>query len=304
MFSLSALLLTSKCSIHPSGAGIQGSPGPTSAYPSTPLVTRQPESVTPEKTEPWKPFSQLDTDLKTIVNAGYAEICLFDLKSLRDYPDPRYLTLLTQYAIGGIEFTVFVQDIEPTQETIDLVKRIGITSVILSQKDSAVVFEQAQLRIAWWRGVAYPPNHKTRPQYEGWPDLRSEQVRQDIADWAVQIPSVGDSLVLDYIRWNGIGNGRNAEQVTDLVRRIRAQWGLAEKGTLSAAVFPYLGTGPNDGGALSVGQKWNEWLEDGLLDSVYPMAYISQDIPWLVEQWKPYDKHKLAPCLSVIDYHG
>jgi hypothetical protein len=250
----------------------------------------------------WKPFSQLKADLRAITDAGYSEVCLFDLKSIQDYPDSRYISLLKNYADGGLEITVYVQQVEPNQDTLALVQSIGASSVILYEKDLLALFKEAGVRTFWWSGVAYPPYHADRLQYMGWPDLRSERVRQDIADWAVQIPEeIDGGLSLDYIRWNEVGNGRNAEQVTDLVQRIRTNWNMMARGTLSAAVYPYLGKDPRYGGALSVGQKWNEWLENDLLDFVYPMAYNSEDIPWHIREWESYDMHRIVPCLSVID---
>ncbi len=265
--------------------------------------TGQASSAGSGQVERWKSYAQLEADLKIVTNAGYERVCVFDLKSIGNYPDPRYIALLAQYAAQGTELTVFVQEIAPDQTTLDLVRRIGASSVILYDKDLWALFEESHLKTSWWSGVAFPPRHKERPQYKGWPDLRSDQIRQDIANWAVQTPQVDGGLVLDYIRWNQVGDGRNAEQVVDLVRQIRAKWNSVGSGPLAAAVFPYLGQSPSDGGALSVGQEWNKWLQEGLVDLVYPMAYISQDIPWLIQQWKPYDKHTLVPCLSVIDYH-
>lgn len=254
--------------------------------------------------EQWKVFSQLEGDLEAITDAGYSKLCLFELRSIAAYPDSRYIPLLKRYADDGLEIIVYAQEIKAHQNTVNLVQSIGASSVIVYERDLLTFFKKAGIKTLWWSGVAYPPAHADRPQYMGWPDLRNAQVRQDIADWAVQIPEeVDGGLALDYVRWNKVGNGRNAEQVTDLVRRIRKNWDVKGKGILTAAVYPYLGQSPQDGGALSVGQKWNEWLEDGLLDFVYPMAYCSEDIPWLISEWESYEKHKIIPVLSVIEYN-
>jgi hypothetical protein len=229
-------------------------------------------------------------------------VCLFDLKSIRDYPDSRYIPLLKKYADNGLEITVKVQGVEPSQETLDLVHSIGASSTIVYERELLALFNEAGLETYWWSGTAYPPNHTDRSQYMDWPDLRSEQVREEIAHWAVQIPEVHGGLALDYIRWNEVGDGRNAEQVTDLVRRIRAGWDVTGNGYLTASVYPYLGRHPDDGGALSVGQEWDDWLESGLVDFVYPMAYQSEDIPYHLREWGTYDKERIVPCLSVIDF--
>ena len=251
----------------------------------------------------WKPYAQLKSDLRKITKAGYSKVCLFDLKSIRDYPDSRYVPLLKKYADKGMEITVYVQDVEPSQETLDLVESMGVSSVILYERDLLTLFKEEGIETYWWSGTAFPPNHTARLQYMDWPDLRSEKVREDIANWVVQIPEVDGGLSLDYIRWNQVGDGRNAEQVTDLLRRIRTNWDMNGNGTLSAAVFPYLGRFPDDGGALSVGQKWDEWLEAGLVDFVYPMAYQSEDIPYYIGEWEEaYDRRKIIPCLSIMDY--
>ena len=251
----------------------------------------------------WKTFGQIQVDLEAVINAGYSKLCLFDLDSVWGYPDSRYIPLLRIYTENGIELTIYVQYVEPNQQTLSAVQRIGATSVIVYDKNLLTLFRNAGIRTFWWSGVAYPPNHKNRPQYLGWPDLRSEQVRLDIADWTVRIPGeVDGGLSLDYIRWNGVGNERTAEQVTDLVQRIRSNWNAVGKGALSAAVYPYLGANPSYGGALSVGQKWDEWLRDGLLDFVIPMAYDSQSIPRQIREWKLYGTDRILPCLSTVSY--
>jgi hypothetical protein len=83
-----------------------------------------PGSVYQGLADPWKTFSQLKTDLKTITDAGYSKVCLFDLHSIQDYPDPRYISLLKKYADAGLEITVYVQQVEPNQDTLDLVQSI------------------------------------------------------------------------------------------------------------------------------------------------------------------------------------
>jgi hypothetical protein len=250
----------------------------------------------------WKSQAQLKADLRKITKAGYSKVCLFDLKSIHEYPDARYISLLKKYAQNGLQITVYVQDVEPSQDTLDLVHSIGASSVIVYERDLLELFRGAGVKTVWWSGTAYPPNHAARLQYMGWPDLRNEEVREDIANWAVQIPDVDGGLSLDYIRWNEVGDGRNAEQVTDLLRRIRINWDMNGNGPLSVAVFPYLGRYPDDGGALSVGQKWDEWLEDDLVDFVYPMAYNSKDIPAHLKEWETYGTDRVVPCLSVIDF--
>jgi hypothetical protein len=279
-------------------------PLPTASI--TPMLSPTPSSTHLAKLDPgdqWKTFSQIEVDLETVVRGGYSKLCLFDLDSIWGYPDSRYIPLLKKYVDSGIEITIYVQEVEPSQQTLNAVQSIGATSVIVYDKNLSALFKNAGMKTFWWSAAAYPPNHKDQPQYLGWPDLRSEQVRRDIADWAVQIPKeVDGGLSLDYIRWNAVGNERTAEQVTDLVQRIRSNWNAMGKGTVSAAVYPYLGAGPNNGGALSVGQKWDEWLRKGLIDFVSPMAYNSQDIPWLIGGWKAYDKGKIIPCLSVVIY--
>ncbi len=251
----------------------------------------------------WKTFDQLEADLEAVTNAGYPKLCLFDLNSIWGYPDSRYIPLVKKFAESGVEIAIYVQDVESNPQTLNIVQSIGASSVFVNDKTLITLFRNAGIKTFWWSGVAYPPNHKDQPQYLGWPDLRSEQVRRDIADWAVRIPQdVEGGLSLDYIRWNAVGNERTAEQVTDLVQRIRSNWNTVGKGTLSASVYPYLGVNPSDGGALSVGQRWGEWLRNGLLDFVSPMAYDSQDIPYLIGEWKTYDKGKIVPCLSVVIY--
>lgn len=260
-------------------------------------------STPPQVPPPWKPLTLLKTDLQMIQQAGYKRVCLFDLQAIRDYPDPAYISFLRQYADKGIEITVYVQDVPADQETINLFRAIGATRAIIYERELLEIFQTTQISVSWWAGVAFPYNHTERPQYMSWPDLRSEQMREELADWAVQIPaSVDGGLSLDYIRWNQVGDGRTAEQVTDLVQKIRDRWDQAGHGRLSAAVYPYLGNSPRHGGALSVGQKWNEWLDNGLVDWVYPMAYNSQDLAAHIREWKSYDPTKIVPCLSLMDY--
>jgi hypothetical protein len=270
----------------------------------TPSSPKKPEVVYLAPGQQWKTFSQVEADLKAITDAGYSKVCLFDLKSIQGYPDPRYVPLLRRYADGGLEITVYVQEVVPDQTTLNLARQIGASSAIVYERDLLSLFKAAEMKTYWWSIVADPLKHPDQPKYMEWIDLRSESVRQDVARWAVQIPQEADGgLSLDYIRWNQVGSGRTADQVTDLVRRIRANWNALGNGPLSAAVYPNLGQDPSDGGALSVGQKWNEWLKDGLLDFAYPMAYESKDIPQLIKEWESYDWHRIIPCLSVIDFH-
>lgn len=249
----------------------------------------------------WKTPQQLASDLETVIQGGYSNLCLFDLQGLWEYPDPQYVSLLKQYAERGVKLTIYVQDLSPNQTILDFTRYVGAASVIVYNEDASALFKDAGFKTYWWAGAAYPPNHTDLPQYFAWPDLRSEAVREAIADWAVKVPEgVDGGLSLDYIRWNGVGNGRTADQITDLLLKIRSRWSVVGKGELSAAVYPYLGKNLQDGGALSVGQEWNRWLEEGLVDFVIPMAYQSSDIPWLVsDEWKAYDKNKVVPCLSV-----
>ncbi|HDQ70507.1 MAG TPA: hypothetical protein ENN19_00220 [Chloroflexi bacterium] len=247
---------------------------------------------------------QLQTDLEIVTAAGYSRVCLFDLEAIRDYPDPGYVPLLKAYANRDLDITVYVQKVEANQETLDLVWAIGASRVILYEVDLLNLFQAAGVKTDWWSGVAYSYNHLKRPQYLGWPDLRGEQMRQELADWAMQMPPITGGLSLDYIRWNKVGDGRTAGQVTDLVQKIRHNWDAAGQGSLSAAVYPYLGASPNYGGALSVGQAWDEWLDDGLLDWVYPMAYDSEHLGSYIKEWAGYDTSKIVPCLSVINFQS
>jgi hypothetical protein len=261
------------------------------------------DDLAPMEPGRWKTFAQLEADLRMITEAGYSRVCLFDLKSIQDYPDPRYIPLLRQYADDGLEITVYVQEVDPDQRTVELVRSVGASSVIVYEEDLLALFNEAGIRAAWWSCVAYPASHADRLKYLGWPDLRSEVVRRDIANWAVRVPDgVDGGLSLDYVRWNEVGGGRTAEQVTDLLRRIDANWRLKGDSPQSAAVYPYLDRWPRSGGALSVGQRWDEWLQYGLVDFVYPMAYISEDIPSHIDEWASYDVSRIVPCLSVANY--
>ena len=260
-------------------------------------------SVTLDPGDEWKTYRQLETDLTSIIDAGYSKVCLFDLRTIWGYPDSRYIPLLKKYADAGLDITVYVKDVGVDTSTLGVVRSIGASSVIVYEEDLIRLFRDAGIKVEWWSLVGYPDNNMNRPLYMGWPDLRNDQLRQDLAHWAVQVPDqVDGGLSLDYIRWNEVGNGRSADQVTDLVQQIRSNWNALGRGTLSAAVYPYLGDDPSEGGGLSVGQKWNDWLKDDLLDFVYPMAYDSEDIPRLIGVWRAYPKNKIVPCLSVVTY--
>jgi len=64
-----------------------------------------------------------------------------------------------------------------------------------------------------------------------------------------------------------------AEQVTDLVRRVRqAADARSPRRVVSAAVFSI--PDPNQA-FVEQGQKWVRWLEDGLLDFAVPMNYVT-----------------------------
>ncbi len=300
LFLLSVMAFSSACALT--------KPTVASNHPPTVPVSSQKQDSTATPTitvsAPWKPFVQLEADLEAVATAGYSRVCVFDLEAIRDYPDPRYVLLLQEYANLGIEITIYVQKIKADQNTLDLVRAIGGSQIIVYEQELLELFRAAGIKTYWWSGVAFPYAHSEQPQYLDWPDLRSEQVRQALADWAVQIPpSIEDGLSLDYIRWNQVGDERTAEQVTDLLRKIRRNWKRVGKGSLSAAVYPYLGASPNHGGALSVGQKWNEWLRDGLVDWVYPMAYNSQYLAEYIEEWQEYEVARIVPCLSVMDYN-
>lgn len=73
----------------------------------------------------------------------------------------------------------------------------------------------------------------------------------------------GDPLWCVWIKWN-------ANQVTELVREIRqAIQQSGKKIPLSAAVFP-----DPEVARIMIGQDWEAWVRDGLLDLVCPMLYI------------------------------
>ena len=247
-----------------------------------------------------KPVSQIKDDLSLVVSAGYTKICLFHMKAIRDMDDGELYSFLKSYAARGVEISVFVKDMSAS-EAIDTARRIGATTLITWNRSDADTFSMQGFKTAWWSLVAYPERNQSMPTYMGWPDLRQEQVRRDIAGRVLSEPALASSgLNLDYIRWNAIGDGRTADQVTDLLRKIRAGWSRA-RGALSVDVYPYLGTGEGDGGAGDVGQPWGRWLSEGLVDKVYPMAYISEDLPWMVPQWAPYGTGRVVPVLSVVD---
>lgn len=252
----------------------------------------------------WKSFDQLAADLESVVQAGYTSVVLFDLISIRDYPDPRYVPLVRGYAERGIEISVYAQYVQGDQAAVDLVQALGASTVIVYDRELLTTFRGAGIRARWWSAVGYPLRHPDVPSYLGWPDLRSEQIRAELASWAATVPAeVDGGLSLDYIRWNEVGAGRDAAQVTDLAQRIRANWNALGRGELSAAVYPYLGESPADGGALAVGQRWNEWLAAGLIDYAYPMAYESDALPHQIEEWATYDRSRIIPCLSLEDFH-
>jgi uncharacterized lipoprotein YddW (UPF0748 family) len=73
----------------------------------------------------------------------------------------------------------------------------------------------------------------------------------------------GDPLWCEWINWNG-------DQVTQLVIDIRKSIVRSgKKIPLSAAVFP-----DAEVAQIMIGQDWEKWVEDGLLDLVCPMLYI------------------------------
>ncbi len=76
----------------------------------------------------------------------------------------------------------------------------------------------------------------------------------------------GDPLWCKWIRWN-------TDHVTVLVREIRTVLKAKNKDlTLSAAVFPDPGVAK-----VMIGQDWEAWIREGLLDLVCPMLYIEND---------------------------
>jgi len=258
-------------------------------------------TVVSEGQNSWKAFSQLEEDLALLEGAGYTSVCLFDLNGISHHPDrDLYIELLREYVGRNWDIALYIQNVDPAT-ALNLVDNIGASSVILYEEEILQAFSGSGIKTWWWSGAAYPVNDLDRPMYRGWSDLRKEEVRAEIADWIVgKVPEqIDGGLSLDYIRWNAVGDGREAYMVTDLVQRVRDQW----QGPLSAAVYPYLGKSPRHGGALSVGQQWNLWLENDLVDFAYPMAYESEDLPAFIEEWKLYAKDKIVPCLSVENYH-
>ncbi len=245
--------------------------------------------------------SRLEAELALLEAAGYTRLCLFDLSGLHQHPTrDLYVRLLRAYADRGWEIAIYVQEIDPAI-ALELVDKIGASSILVYEREMMQAFAGSGIEVWWWSGAAYPRNHPHRPTYRGWPDLRQAAVRTDIAAWIVESapPQIDGGIALDYIRWNEVGEEREAEMVTDLVRRVRLRW----EGPLSAAVYPYVGESPRHGGALSVGQQWDVWLEEDLVDFVYPMAYTSADLPYLIEAWASYEQESIVPCLSVHDQH-
>lgn len=76
----------------------------------------------------------------------------------------------------------------------------------------------------------------------------------------------GDPLWCKWIRWN-------ADHVTGLVREIRTALKTGNSRLiLSAAVFPDPGVAE-----VMIGQDWEVWVREGLLDLVCPMLYIENN---------------------------
>jgi uncharacterized lipoprotein YddW (UPF0748 family) len=84
----------------------------------------------------------------------------------------------------------------------------------------------------------------------------------------------GDLSSLGFFGWNN-PHAHNMDRwiewrcgiITRFVRRIREMSGEAER-ELSAAVFHYY-----PGGLLDIGQDWERWVREDLLDHVFPMNY-------------------------------
>lgn len=261
-------------------------------------------SCRPAAAESWKPYPQLARDLETLVGAGYRRICIFDLKSVRDYPDLRYRELLRQTAARGVEIAVYAQELPADRGTVELARAIGARGVIAYEPPLLELFAGAGFRTTWWAIIGYPRAHPDLKTHEGWIDLRDRETRVELARRALALPPSADGgIALDYIRWNRAGAGRSAEQVTDVVSRIRRRLTARGLGPLAAAVYPYVGKNASYGGSLAVGQEWHLWLRDGLLDFVIPMAYESDDLPRLLGEWRPFGE-RVVPCLSVQDFHG
>lgn len=244
-----------------------------------------------------KPYEQLVSDLAQVTAAGYRKIGIFDLKGIGDTGNAAYFDLIRSYADQGVEIAVFVQGMK-SSSAVELARKIGASSAIVRSTTLERELRNAGLKTVWWSLVAYPETAADLPFYMGWPDLRDDGVRSALAERAVDSPVTGGGRNLDYVRWNRTDQQRTNEQVTDLVRRIRAAG--SRGGPLSADVYPYLGGGNGDGGARDVGQRWDLWLAEGLVDEVYPMAYLSADLPWLIPQWAPYGS-RVVPVVSAVD---
>lgn len=98
--------------------------------------------------------------------------------------------------------------------------------------------------------------------------LPMEITRETIDRWLNGAMTLGESaLTTAALFWADL----RAQQVTAMVRAIReAIRKLGRSGvTLSAAVFP-----DRDDAFLARGQDWQRWADEGLVDSLYPMAYF------------------------------
>ncbi len=102
---------------------------------------------------------------------------------------------------------------------------------------------------------------------DGQPQALSKITRQDFALWHNKSggPQVQATLS-DRIHWEQ----QRAEHVTSLVRVVKHVLSLENrKLALSASVFPDVVEA-----FLDKGQKWVDWLKEGLLDEIYIMAYF------------------------------
>jgi len=137
---------------------------------------------------------------------------------------------------------------------------------------------------------------------DDWLDFALPEARAFVADVAEEIVMNYDvdGILLDYIRWEPDwveSANLSADDVSLTVQGVYERVKVIRPAVVTASVFS------NYWSARGAGQMWYEWLSDGYIDYVTPMAYVSDsDLQVVLNEWRDseYFPKQIIPRLSVV----
>ncbi|MDH4187384.1 MAG: hypothetical protein OEV08_10325 [Nitrospira sp.] len=150
------------------------------------------------------------------------------------------------------------------------------------------------------------PEWNTRLNYpavdDDWLDFALPEARFFVADVAEELVTNYDvdGILLDYIRWRSTwfeSANLSADDISLTVQGVYERVKAIRPVDVTASVFE------SRWSAEGAGQMWYDWLSNGYIDYVTPMAYVSDSyLQVLLNQWLDtgYSPERIIPRLSVV----